>query len=338
MRAVYADWLLERGDPLGELIQLQRRIESLPEGMARVEFQAHEAELLRKVVVRDHRWRSLRGWITHELEALGASSCTIRRGFVEHFEIDATRLRANATALFALTPVTSLHVRDATAADVIAIAELPELARIRTLEIVSTVHGINDLAAAALGRSPHVGGLQRLELSRGMIGGDGLAMMCREGALPNLRELALSSQDVHSVKQFTSWSGVRRLESLSLSVCRLDSIAAAELAAAPFERLTALDLTGNTLRITGARALAAAAHLDRLVRLQVDGCRLTPRGVDEIASSPNLPALRELRVGGLTDAEQQALRERLAQPRTGSRRVLAPPRARPARKRARARD
>ena len=73
-RAVYADWLLERGDPLGELIALQlqpehdrRRMEAL--------VKAHAARIvgpMRQLFVRDS-WTIERGFL---------ATCRIRRGVV----------------------------------------------------------------------------------------------------------------------------------------------------------------------------------------------------------------------------------------------------------------
>jgi uncharacterized protein (TIGR02996 family) len=73
-RLVYADWLMQRGDPMGELIVLQCRLaagESTPAIVAR------ERELR---VALEPRWLA-------PLQAIAFGGFELRRGFVEHVEL-----------------------------------------------------------------------------------------------------------------------------------------------------------------------------------------------------------------------------------------------------------
>ena len=81
-RLVYADWLLARGDPRGELIQIQ--CARAGQGYrARPDLQRRELELLRE---HGERWLAEVGLEEHE----GA----FRRGFIEDVVVDPDRLAA----------------------------------------------------------------------------------------------------------------------------------------------------------------------------------------------------------------------------------------------------
>jgi uncharacterized protein (TIGR02996 family) len=329
LRMVYADWLLERGDPMGELIHVQCRLHALPEdqraGSARAKLLSRETELLTTVVVRERRWRSLHGWLTHELQALGANRFTIRRGFVASLHIDAARLIEHAAALFALAPITEVSISDARSTHVVELAASPAVSRVTDLEIASSPSSsaVNDRAFTALARSPHLAKLRRLVLRGGRL--SRLPGLSGSHPLPSLRELSITEQPLRSVQALTEWPGLRDLERLSMRSCELDDDAIVELVAAPMDHLVELDLSDNRLGVRSARALAAAPRLPKLARLSVESCRLRPQGIEEIVRSAALPSLRELELGEkqVPEATRQKLLRLLARPRSETMRVAA---------------
>ncbi|MDQ3364746.1 MAG: TIGR02996 domain-containing protein, partial [Myxococcota bacterium] len=107
-RLVYADHLLEQGDPRGELVQLQCQLEQLPwDAPARRTLDERIADLL---AVHETAW-------TRDVRVLGfrehLHQVSVRRGFVEKVTLGASDAGELVPALRALTPLRELdvHVR-----------------------------------------------------------------------------------------------------------------------------------------------------------------------------------------------------------------------------------
>jgi uncharacterized protein (TIGR02996 family) len=208
VRLVFADWLEEHDDPLGEFIRLQialeplrcpcfdplaelervRRLERIPPGK---DFSDDDWPLARQLqreqdLLREHR----SSWLG-EAAALGGEHSNhfkpeFRRGFVGSAEIGLTALVEHGEAVRRACPVLQRFVvfgtlgRGWEIASCSAVGGLPEL----------LVAGwLNAADATALAGSPHLAGLRSLTI---WIGADEDEAVCRSlSRLPDLRELTL---------------------------------------------------------------------------------------------------------------------------------------------------
>jgi uncharacterized protein (TIGR02996 family) len=258
-RLVYADWLLERGDVLGELIRVQCRLAAGDGDPALV---ARERELLAA---------HLPAW-SAPLAKLGLSGVTFARGFPRTGYIRVEDLARHGAELFARAPsLVALRVGRITPDTIGFLVETPGLAQLQELTLLGA-------------RGPH----GRLMTAAG-------ASRLAAASLPNLRSLSLTCGTVVealeallagplSVSELTlleeRWAGAEgatvlgaspaatAIRRLTMVRCNLFDRGAAALAEAP--RLTSLeelDVTGNSIGLAGARALAAT-RLPRLARVR----------------------------------------------------------------------
>jgi len=149
-RLVYADWLDERGDPLGEFIRVQVELEPLREddGPQADELRRRERELLRN----------------HEDDWLGLMAAAgtrfdprFRRGLVESAFAHPNALLGFSGVLAAACPLLRELTVYAAPSSGPLLARLPGLCHLRGLELVGRL-GPED--AAALAESPFFRGLE----------------------------------------------------------------------------------------------------------------------------------------------------------------------------------
>lgn len=197
--------------------------------------------------------------------------------------------------------------RDAEALEALGSLPLPQLTELRVAPQLAAAAYISNMCANT--------SLASLEV-----------LVARNGYIPRsaLRRLAGTERIAKSL---------RRLELPHNRYTLADPSAAAALAAAPFERLTALDIAGCRLSGAGLLHLAAAPWLPRLERLNV-GYISDFSGDDEapwraLATAP-LHALRVLNFDAMEPANPQAaavlaaapwlprLRRLMWRPRNGS--------------------
>jgi uncharacterized protein (TIGR02996 family) len=214
-RLVYADALLERGDPLGEFIQVSIRLER--EGGSALERR-------RDVLLAEHR----AAWLAPLEKAARADAWSFRRGLpaVALYSGDDAigRLVSDAPAIFRLAPLEELALSATFYATsegepgrgsfelrhVEALAAAPWLPRIRALAVRAQPCGaervlfaspgltglrslaLSDCAAAAcdgLAASSHLGALESLSLSDRELGPEAASILAtaRLGGLRHLR-------------------------------------------------------------------------------------------------------------------------------------------------------
>jgi uncharacterized protein (TIGR02996 family) len=184
-RLVFADWLDERGDPLGEFIRLQFELEPL-----RHNYDDPRAQELREresEIIREHH----ADWLgpLEELPSDAQFEPVFRRGLVEAASMSLQTFLDHADDLERWCPVLRevalFNVRDR-GADLAGAAHLASLAQ---LEVADWLTGDDALALAS---SPNLGGLQGLQL---WLGGQHDEVVCsafaRSQALSNLREVRL---------------------------------------------------------------------------------------------------------------------------------------------------
>lgn len=283
-RLVYADWLLERGDPRGEFIQLQ---------CGPVRNAKREAALLK-----EHQ----QAWLAPLRPHL--RTVRWRRGFVEEAVADGARFLDGAQVVLASTPLRALTLTALRSPLVARLARMPELERLGALTIAQNRIGPEE---RGLFESPHLGKLGRLDLSGNPLGREGILALAR-ASLPALRHLDLSRcgldaagcaalREVPFLGQLKSLALkqnpglgasvvalVRRassIERLDLSATGIDDAALAGLVAAPgLPTLTWLGLFGNGLGEKAAMVLVASPNLPRLTG--VAGIVDERRGVGEL--------------------------------------------------------
>jgi uncharacterized protein (TIGR02996 family) len=176
-RKKLADLLSQRGDPRGEFIKVQMKLE---EGYFRQRFPPdfgalvnRERELLDKY---GEEWsRDVRPLV---------DKVAFERGFVDHVTLSALAFLDRAEAIYRVAPVIHLtltgakgHCRELFAS--------PHLGRIRALNLYD--NGIGDDGVAALAASPHLGNLRWLNLQLNKITAVGAEALV---ASPNLANLA----------------------------------------------------------------------------------------------------------------------------------------------------
>ncbi len=331
-RLVYADALLEAGDPRGEFIQLQCALESLDaDDPARDAMEARANDLL---ALHEPAWtRELRERCElhdHPFE-LG-----YRRGFVERARLSADRVRAALPLLVERTPLRSLQLR---AADPMEdLAELPGLTALEELSLLGGASG-GDLARAFASWPDH-GWLRALHLQRGSTGARAIA-----GApgLAGLESLSLLHLDFIGIDALASASHLAGLRTLRLAGAALQPESLEVLGRSGFlGALEVLDLgqvttTGDHARASGlpalarlrelrghgasfhaGTALALAAAARELEVLDLEGVELGSDGVRALLLGPAaLGRLRHLDVSatGLSDRGLAELALGLERPR-----------------------
>jgi carbon storage regulator CsrA len=188
LRLIFADWLEERGDPLGEFIRAQCEVARLPVGDPR-----HSR--LRE------RARSL--WAAHGESWKAALPAVLRsavfelfeRGFLESAVLSVDEFLGHAEAIFAAAPVRNLrlwhswsHIPLGT--QVASLAASPYLSRLSILDL--TKLGLGDEGAMRLAASPYTASLRVLGLRGNRIGDAGAQALAASPHLANLTTLDLT--------------------------------------------------------------------------------------------------------------------------------------------------
>src|SRR6185436_18829491 len=187
-RLVYADALLEAGDPRGELIQVQCALEALdPDDPARDALEARATDLL---ALHEPAWT----WELRERCELHDHpfEFAYRRGFVESARLRAARVRALLPILAEQTPLRELRIGSAQRVE--DLAEVPGLVELEGLSLRGAASG--DALVRAFASWPHRGRLRSLQLEGGTaaaraVAGAGVGALAAAAHLASLRALAL---------------------------------------------------------------------------------------------------------------------------------------------------
>jgi uncharacterized protein (TIGR02996 family) len=332
-RLVYGDFLLAKGDPRGELVQVQCRLADPAITTAEHRrLRAAENKLLAAHGA---------GWNEAVLDAIGhrdgrTSSTLItpirvemRRGFVDAIRAPADVL-GRLDTLFAAAPLltklqldplppyertTLLKAKD---------LDSPYLANLRSLHV--TMPGNGDEGATLIARCPHLTNLRELvlELSRLefepmdsrprealLLAARGAEALSSSPWLANVRKLVLDgnrlgAKGVAALLDAPRW----QLEELSLGTNVLDEAAIMTIAkAASLARLRALSLAGNSVTPAAAASLAASPHLRRLTELSFEGAHLRSKGIAALLGAMGLESLTTLNLAstGLGDEGAQVV-------------------------------
>jgi uncharacterized protein (TIGR02996 family) len=278
VRGVYADALIQDGDPRGTFITLQSHLERSMPPDRRESTRRQVADLLRE---HQERWMQ---------PASGWAEVRFRGGFMHAIRCKGADFAARGAALLAVEPVLDVTLTDADDDDLVAIAKMPAIAH---LEAITVKGGFGDPGAASLARSPHAGALAVLNLN-GMELGSGFAGAA--GGLHGLVSLVASGMAMgDEVAAQLARAELPKLEKLYLARNELSDEGAAALAKA---RLTAsvrvLCLGGNEISDEGAEAIAKGKSLGNVAWLELNQTGVGDEGAIAIAKSRALKALQRL--------------------------------------------
>jgi hypothetical protein len=195
------------------------------------------------------------------------------RGMVERIDLDPEALLGHADALFRKFPVRTMWLRtdDLGRTATAAALALPQLARLRNLELYMGGEEVPGGLGAALQAASCLANLSRLAVTVG--------------------EKHFTDADATSIANAPHFSGLRVLQ---LTCNAIGPDGAGALAASPYLRnLEFLSLAKNPIRSSGAAALAGSANLSRLSFLDLWFTELHD-GILALASSPHLGQVRTL--------------------------------------------
>jgi uncharacterized protein (TIGR02996 family) len=298
-RLVYADWLSERGDAMGEMIAIACRKKRTPaQTKVLTRLQAEVEQGLKKLGVDDVRWE---------------------RGFVRWIQIAAFKLVKNLDAVFAAAPLVSdLRVFDANAARLATLVGSPHMRGIVRLSVHSKYEGpVGGKGAAALAASPHVAGLRALRCD-GHLGGWNLGPLGVKALLApgrlRLAALSLSTNRIgdRGVAALAASPFLATIERLRLDDCEIGDAgvrALAESKHAGALRVLALGGAFNGVRVDGFRALGESKKLARLEIVDLKwSSHIGDDALRALLDAKRLPALRAIDASG-TRASRRVLAE-----------------------------
>lgn len=298
---VYADHLLEQGDPRGELIQVQLRLETLsPWDPSHASLARREAELLYL--------------LRPDLYELDETTYRFRRGFLDSLELPAVTFRALAPGSTDLARLRRLVLRWSRRvtglfrdADLAAILALPSLRRLTELSLSGYSLGPPAGRALAAADLPHLRSLRLSDVAQR--GAAIAAFLAADSALPSLESLALTTDQLTDdvAVALAAWPPLSRLRSLDLSSidtydpgCNAigDRGAIALLSSPHATHLARLQLGDNAaISSETALALSAARPLPDLVELDLSFTAIDDAGARALGASPSLPRLSYLDIG-----------------------------------------
>ncbi len=327
-RLVYADWLQGRGDPRGELIQLQCQLAADPDAERRRAIRIAENKLL---------GAHLDEWLAPVREVLPPSNTLLphkfelHRGLVEEAQVTLDcgphlralwtrapllrRLRLSAAiALTAPIPRPRLG----------AVVDVPELARLRALRL--DLGGGGNAVVRELAACSQLQGLRDLELHLSVWGdgaglyeaGDGGLVLDDEGAamlahvphLERVESLVVDSNRITASGVGALGQGPWRLRRLDLAHNPIDGNALADALDAPaFAGLEELVVSSIAFDDRAIARLVSSPTLAHLRELELEKCKLGAGGVQALCRALALPSLRRLRLerNGFADAGARAI-------------------------------
>jgi uncharacterized protein (TIGR02996 family) len=186
-RLVYADWLDERGDPLGEFIRVSIGLDRTPaDAPGYAELHAR----MRRLRYDNEDW-----WV-NPLRALGGTETRVRRGFVESVTVELEAFLNRFARFFEAAPIRRLRLHrgrtNMALLDMTRLGQVPQLSRLRELVLSDLDITDDELSRLLAGR--HLRHLESLDLERNRITTAGARLLLTTDALPALRTLWLYGQ------------------------------------------------------------------------------------------------------------------------------------------------
>jgi uncharacterized protein (TIGR02996 family) len=264
-RLVYADLLLARGDPRGELIITEHAL------AGRLTAARRETLARRRQALRDANAAT---WWPYHLDQFRT-----RAGFIVAVRATLETMLEVGPTLFASEPVTDVEVTEI--GDVAALTKARWLSRVRRL----TPRGLDGEGFGLLVRSKQSAGLRALNVCGAELDAEALGEL---GAnLPSCRSLALTGIPVgdEGAAALARWRHLDQVEVLYLARCELSPDGVNRLLdTGRLRHLEKLCLGNNDLGDAGVTALARRAEsLPALRHLELDGTGVRKDGCDALA-------------------------------------------------------
>ncbi len=276
-RGVYADALIQAGDPRGTFIMLQTHLEGAMSPDKR-EAAKRQVDLL----LRGHKAQWMRA-------ASPWAETRFKAGFVHAIRAKATDFSNHGAALLSVEPVVEITLTGVRDEDLVTLAKMPALSHVTRISLQG---GFKDKGATALMQSPHVGMLRSLNISGARVGS---SFAGAAGKLTGLVSLCLTGLEMGDVAIAPLARETPHLEHLYLARNDLTDAAAALLASGTgTTRLKRLCLGGNEITDEGAEALASGKSLACLELLELNQTSVSDDGAEALVKSRALKALRKL--------------------------------------------
>jgi uncharacterized protein (TIGR02996 family) len=308
-RLVLADWLTERGDPRGPLIQLQCELARLAPDDKRRRTLAAEEKRLRPEALAAFE---VAATAARAEPGLYVQSWQMARGFVEELELVGVFAR-QADVLLAQTPTLRVlkhgHFGASLGDELRALAGHPRLAGLTSLTVESRPCKREDLATLARAQLPR---LEALAIGGMTVQGEWLDEL-HQTTLTTIDELSLSPSPIGGIGLRAIARADRfRLRGLRIAGCQVDGAALADFAATAHHALRGLDAGWNPLGDEGARALTTAVFAG-VEQLDLRASAVRHAEVGLLCEA--LPALKQLNLGNNHLGERGVRRFAEARPR-----------------------
>lgn len=287
-RLIFADYLEESGDPLGEFIRVQVGLSQLPANdPGRAKLESRERELIE---IHGEAW-------LEPLRKLGVEGVSIRcfkRGLIERIKISANNWLVHGNELCSCSPALhTLQLKDLDVSfDDFADAALP--AQIRGLDLTnSKISNLNDLSKPWF-HIPCIDQMRELDLRFTRTTDRELTGLCRRD-LRQLQRLDLGANAISAsgAMALAGCVSLQNLRALFISLNKIGSAGVRAIATSPnLTNLRELDLASNGIDVEGAAALASSANLASLERLNLRANRI---GTAEFQTIEGYRQLRNLR-------------------------------------------
>jgi uncharacterized protein (TIGR02996 family) len=265
-RLVYADWLMDRGDPRGEYIAVSIACERAPTP----ELEARRSEL----------------WTKHRATWEPKTRVTFRRGFIERVWVRPEDVDTLDDVL-AGACVRELHVSMQGRHNLLP-AITPRLERMRLREIEVHWGLVEPVSFAAFVASPSLRALEALSINSATLESGVLDLLAEAETLTNVRWLDLGHNGIgpNTIARVvaTKLRGVTRLV-LRANALREADVEALLALGLPLQRL---DLALNSIGAAGARAIARAPQSAHLTSLGLADAGIGAEGIDALIDSPYL--------------------------------------------------
>jgi len=282
---VYADYLSERGDSLGDYIRASVELHALPPDHPAWQ----ERTTTEMADAHAEEWFAPLGELGLRPETLGYFTPyawqSLQRGVIEEVTIDRPGvLPDNAARLFAAAPFLRKLEFKQGHLDPKGLAKVKQLSQIDELELFHTELTADSLRTIL--KSKHLTGLKTLHVGTNPLGADGAAVLA-------------------------AWPGLAKLEALNVQGCQLSPAGVGALADCPnVTNLRSLRIGSNVQGDTiGYGQLFASPHLTKLTELELGSTEFQQGVMESLGRSAFAKTLQVLDLDCATFAYDPAFQE-----------------------------
>ena len=285
-RLVYADWLMENGNPRGELIQIQFEIANGCTGKRLSTLRKKEKSLIKQ-------------FVTEETFGL-VRKPEYRLGFIEHATVALKTFIDQSEEICSKMPLRDVCLSAGR-------NRIPQLVKCKSLmqfEVIEFLErGFDDTDLKMLADCEYLSNLQRLRFRCPEFGDDGVKALAESNHFTNLRYFGSSrirGWTDNCMKTICESKNLSQLESLELTdATSLKATGMTHISNSTFrENLNFVELFYSPIGVKGVENLFHSKQpFPRLEKLLLNGCRLGPTTIKALEKNREL--LPNLKVLGL---------------------------------------